>query len=165
MFFLGFGRCLVYRNAKCTLKHYSNQSSDKINGPLLDAMTLKPIWKHTALDRDGIVDAGSRLENKQTMINKAMPLVTHVNLDADPNQGQSGGGAGGGGKPDAVAYRDCPITYKGPVPSYAEKVLISSNEEEAYLIKVLLRQTRRPELGDKFSSRHGQKGYVTVFLK
>lgn len=48
--------------------------------------------------------------------------------------------------------------YKGPVPSYVEKVLLTSNPDEAFLIKILLRQTRRPEIGDKFSSRHGQKG-------
>jgi len=42
--------------------------------------------------------------------------------------------------------------YKGPEPSYVEKVLITSNTEEPFLVKILLRQTRRPEIGDKFSS-------------
>ena len=55
-------------------------------------------------------------------------------------------------------YHDTPITYKGSIDLYIEKVLITSNAEESYLIKILLRTTWRPELGDKFSSRHGQKG-------
>ena len=40
--------------------------------------------------------------------------------------------------------------YKGTTPSYIEKVMVSSNADEYYLIKLLLRQTRRPEPGDKF---------------
>lgn len=53
-----------------------------------------------------------------------------------------------------------PSSYKGSTDSYIEKVMISSNAEDAFLIKILLRQTRRPEIGDKFSSRHGQKGAI-----
>ena len=63
------------------------------------------------------------------------------------------------GQASAPEYKDVPITYRGPIPSYVEKVLLTSTMEESFLIKMLMRQTRRPEIGDKFSSRHGQKGY------
>lgn len=49
-----------------------------------------------------------------------------------------------------LAYSSVPITYKGTKPSYVEKVIVSANVEEDFLIKILLRQTRRPEIGDKF---------------
>ena len=54
----GFGRCLVYRKQSCTLKRYANQTFDKVMGPMVDASTHKPIWKHTALDSDGICASG-----------------------------------------------------------------------------------------------------------
>lgn len=65
MFLLGFGRCLVYRNAKCNLKRYANQTFDRIQGPLIDPNTNKQIWKHDILDSDGIVSPGEMVENKQ----------------------------------------------------------------------------------------------------
>ena len=55
---VGFGRCLVYRNQKVYLKRYANQAFDKVMGPLIDAQTRKPIWRHEALDQDGICAPG-----------------------------------------------------------------------------------------------------------
>ncbi len=41
-----------------------------------------------------------------------------------------------------------------------DKVIFTSSQDDPFLIRMMLRQTRRPEVGDKFSSRHGQKGVI-----
>ncbi|KAF9579226.1 DNA-directed RNA polymerase III core subunit ret1, partial [Lunasporangiospora selenospora] len=48
---------------------------------------------------------------------------------------------------------------------YVDKVLMTTTENDQTLIKALIRQTRRPELGDKFSSRHGQKGVCGIIIQ
>jgi DNA-directed RNA polymerase III subunit RPC2 len=53
---------------------------------------------------------------------------------------------------------------KLPEEVYADQVMIASTEKDDMLIKVLLRQTRIPEVGDKFSSRHGQKGVCGIIV-
>ena len=56
------------------------------------------------------------------------------------------------------------MTYKSPVGGHIDKVMISDTDNDQTLIKVLVRQTRKPELGDKFSSRHGQKGVCGLIV-
>ena len=64
----------------------------------------------------------------------------------------------------AASYRNTPMSYKSPVAGYIDKVMLSETENDNTLVKVLIRQTRRPELGDKFSSRHGQKGVCGLIV-
>ena len=64
--------------------------------------------------------------------------------------------------PDS-AYKPSVLSYKGPLghnETYVDRVMISGNKNERHLMKLRIRSTRRPELGDKFSSRHGQKGVI-----
>uniref|UniRef100_A0A672R237 DNA-directed RNA polymerase subunit beta n=1 Tax=Sinocyclocheilus grahami TaxID=75366 RepID=A0A672R237_SINGR len=140
--------CLVYKNAKCTLRRYTNQTFDKVMGPTLDAETHKPIWRHIILDADSICSPGERVKNKQVLVNKSMPTITQTPLEGSQPKCQI-----------SSFYR-----YKGATESYIEKVMISSNAEDAFLIKILLRQTHRQEIGDKFSSRHGQKGVCGLIV-
>ena len=70
-----------------------------------------------------------------------MPVITRDPLES---------GGQGGDAQRTIEYRETPNVYKGSTPSYVEKVMVSSNADEYYLIKLLLRQTRRPEPGDKF---------------
>ena len=136
----GYGRCLVYKHMKGTARKYPNQSFDRIMGPSLDPKTMKPIWKHSILEsvshylslffshlsllQDGLVGAGARIQSRHTVINKHMPLTT---------QGDS---------TESIQYKDVSQSYKNPVDSYAERVLLTYNEDDATVVKVLLRQTR-----------------------
>lgn len=150
----GFGRCIVYKKQTCSLKRYANQTYDRIMGPSRDAQTGKPLWRHEVLDQDGICSPGERVSAKQVLVNKSVPVVTQTLQTS----------ASGMAPPGAGGYKDCPMSYKGSTDAYIEKVLITSNTEEAYLIKMLVRSTRRPEIGDKFSSRHGQKGVCGLIV-
>ena len=60
------------------------------------------------------------------------------------------------------AYQASPQIYRNATPAYIDQVAFTETEGDVPIIKVLFRQTRRPELGDKFSSRHGQKGVCGI---
>jgi DNA-directed RNA polymerase III subunit RPC2 len=64
----GFGRCLIHKKQVISLKRYTNQSYDKVMGPMLDATTKKPIWRHDILDTDGIAMPGLNSELKTVII-------------------------------------------------------------------------------------------------
>lgn len=156
----GFGRCQVMKKATAVLKRYPNQTSDRLEGIKYDTYKQKegeppvPVYTHRVLGPDGLAEVGARIDNGQVYINKAVPM----NGDDNKMLGDTGNS-------QILEFRETPVSYKGPEPSYIDKVMLSSSESEQPLIKVLLRQTRRPEIGDKFSSRHGQKGVCGIIVQ
>ena len=50
------------------------------------------------------------------------------------------------------------IQYKVKNNWITKRTLYTNDVNGAHFIKLILRQSRKPEIGDKFSSRHGQKG-------
>lgn len=105
--------------------------------------------RYNAIDADGMAAVGARVDPGDVYVNKQSPVNANDNTHE--------GGA-------ASAYKNAPLSYKSPVAGYIDKVMLSETENDHTLVKVLLRQTRRPELGDKFSSRHGQKGVCGLIV-
>lgn len=106
--------------------------------------------KFDIIQSDGLAGVGERVDPSDIYINKQTPTNASDNTFT--------------GQVSTVQYRNTPMTYKSPVAGYIDKMMISETENNQTLIKTLIRQTRRPELGDKFSSRHGQKGVCGLIV-
>ena len=153
----GFMRCGVLKKSVTAIKRYGNHTLDRIVGPPEPTPAVGGgaprgvARRYAALDLDGVARVGERVHPGDVLINKQQPINTTDTLPNPTSLPDSG-------------YRPMTVTYKGPEPVYVDKVLLTSNEHDDFLIKVLLRSTRRPELGDKFSSRHGQKGVCGLIV-
>ena len=155
----GFGRCMVLRKHQTSLRRYPNGAQDNISAPpdfnqFSRGAEDSRYQRYGKLDIDGICMVGEKLEPGQIMVNKHMPINMTENATSFSNT------------EDSNSYKPAPLSYKAPHDHFVhvDKVLVTRNETEHHLIKVLTRQCRRPEVGDKFSSRHGQKGVCGLIV-
>lgn len=154
----GYGRCIVAKKSMTSLRQYSNGAADRSHGPVDSSVfpggkSDARFKKQEFLDLDGIAEVGAVLESGHTLVNKYSPVDTGEVVDGNSATGTAG-----------LEYRQNKISYKGSAPGTVDKVMITANEHDGFLIKVMMRQVRRPEVGDKFSSRHGQKGVCGLIL-
>jgi hypothetical protein len=63
-------------------------------------------------------------------------------------------------KENEKPYKDSSTEYKSLVPGAIDKVITGENSDGYPIIKLRVRSERIPDVGDKFSSRHGQKGTI-----
>lgn len=159
----GFGRCMVLRKHQTSVRRYPNGSRDETCGPPDPKEFEKgkddPRYsRYKAIDEDGICMVGEKVENGTIMVNKQAPINTNTNI------GNADLGFSVGASTPTLQYKPANVAYKGSAPCHVDKVVLTANEQEPYLIKVMLRQIRRPEIGDKFASRHGQKGVCGLIV-
>lgn len=109
--------------------------------------------KYGIIGPDGLAQVGEEVRPNQVYINKQTPA------NANDNGVQTSVLTLGAG-----SWKNTGMTYRGPISGYIDKVMMTDTDQDHVLVKVLIRQTRRPELGDKFSSRHGQKGVCGLIV-
>lgn len=159
----GFGRCMVLRKHQTNIRRYANGAMDRTCGPpdpsqFTDGEEDKRYARYRAIDKDGICLPGEPMDNGSIMVNKESPVDTSTNMGDFGMQGNEMAAL------SQMEYKYSGMSYRSGAPSYVDKVLITSNENDHFLIKVMVRQVRRPEVGDKFASRHGQKGVCGLIV-
>lgn len=149
----GYGRCIVLKKQNTQIKKYTNGTNDEIKAPPQDVNGHK-LAQFEMVDSDGIAAPGTVLKQGDIYCNKHSP----VNTSETPASGLRPG------RTEDMLMKPSPAKLKDAYDMVVDRVLLTSNHESNMIVKTLLRDTRRPELGDKFSSRHGQKGVCGLIV-
>jgi len=91
----------------------------------------------------GVIPENTRLENRDILIAKVLPIKEARNDHTK-----------------TIKYEDQSKMYRTTEECYVDKNLIERNGDGYNFCKVRVRTVRKPVIGDKFSSRHGQKGTI-----
>lgn len=135
----GFGRCHVLKKTSVPIRRFLSGASERTAFPVNGHELQSHLWVDKA---DGIVAPGACCEKGQVLVHRETPMDTR--------------------KSDGP-LKSLPVVQKLNESVFIDKVMLTELEGDS-LIKILTRQTRRPELGDKFSSRHGQKGVCGLIV-
>ncbi|KAK7376095.1 hypothetical protein VNO78_34947 [Psophocarpus tetragonolobus] len=129
--------------------HYGNKRLD-LAGPLLGGLFRMTEFSNRAtildkLDDDGPAPPGTRVFGEDVIIGK----TTLISQDEAPGQAS------------CYTRRGHSISLHHSETGIADQaILLTTNADGLRFVKVRVCSVRIPQIGDKFSSRHGQKGIV-----
>lgn len=133
----GMFRSIVYRTYKEETKIHGSGMKETIEVPHRDECIDIKLANYNTLGEDGIVECGQCIKGNDVLIGKTI-------MSPDLN-----------GK-----KRDCSTIVKPNDDGVVDRVMTSTNENGSNLLKVRVRKVKIPQIGDKFSARHGQKGTI-----
>ena len=146
----GLSRSTYFRPVVTEQLRYSGGLSDEISVPDKDVKGYKSEHEYRFLEDDGIVFPEARVIEGDVIIGKTSPPRFLSSLD-EYNLANS-------------ARRESSMNLKHGEEGIVDFVILTENEEGNKLVQVRLRDPRIPEIGDKFTSRHGQKGVIGLIL-
>ena len=146
----GLFRSIFYRTYKDEEK--KNQSSGEDERFCNPDRNLTKQMRHAnygKLSEDGFVPENVYVDNDDILIGKIVPLRVPTGMVLPTGSKQ---------------YRDVSRTLRNNETGYVDKIFKNRNGEGYSFVKIRMRNDRIPEIGDKFSSRHGQKGTCGLLL-
>ena len=102
------------------------------------------------LGNDGFVPENTFVNSDDILVGKVVPLRVPTGMVLPAG---------------AKKYRDVSRTPRNNESGFVDKIFKNRNGEGYSFVKIRLRELRTPEIGDKFSSRHGQKGTCGMILE
>lgn len=135
---------------QATIYHTEKDEDKKIHGD--EEIRCKPdpnktkgmkFGNYDKVNSFGVIPENTLVENRDIIISKVLPIKEARNDHTK-----------------RIKYEDQSRIYRTNEETYVDKNYIERNGDGYNFCKVRLRTVRKPIIGDKFSSRHGQKGTI-----
>ncbi len=146
----GLARVAMFRTYETEERHYPGGHKDTIEIPDPNVSGYRGEDAYSKLDSDGIVVPECYVKERDVLVGKTSPprFLEEVSVFGEIEERK----------------RESSLAVKSGEEGWVDSVLITENAQGNRLVKVRIRSIKVPEIGDKFASRHGQKGVIGLLL-
>ena len=129
-------------------KNMSAMAEEKFCKPNPEMCVRTKYGSYEHLDDNGMIKVGTKVKGNDIIIGKMTPIINkQFSSKKNPK------------------YKDTSVSLRANEHGIIDKVLKTKNGNGYNIAKVRMRNTRIPEVADKFASRSAQKGTVGLILE